>query len=127
MSPPFAATPTELWRQLTSPDAMRGWLGQASIEPWAGGRFAVLLPGPGGGTARGEVRVWRPPAELELSWRFDAEPETVLRFTLTEHEAQTVLVLEHARLPAGLEGDYERGWAHYLGRMRVALDARRSS
>ena len=69
----------------------------------------------------GRVRQHDPPRVLELTWRFETEPETVLRFELRPAGDETVLGLSHTDLPAELRDDYERGWALYLNALTGLL------
>jgi uncharacterized protein YndB with AHSA1/START domain len=86
-----------------------------------GGAIDLLTAGPGGGRVNGVVRRFEPPCILELTWRFEAEAETLLRFELEAVDGGTIFRLSHTDLPAELREDYRHGWELYLDALGRAL------
>jgi uncharacterized protein YndB with AHSA1/START domain len=120
----LSAPVDEVWSALTDTEQLAGWLGRGRIEPRVGGAVVLVTAGPGGGRVVGVVRHYDPPSVLELTWRFETEPETVLRIELEPADGSTLLRLSHTHLPAGVRGDYERGWGRYLDALGNGLSAR---
>jgi uncharacterized protein YndB with AHSA1/START domain len=104
----------DVWLALTDTEQLSGWLGRGRLEPRVGGAVDLVTAGPGGGRVVGVVRRYDPPSLLELTWRFEAEPETLLRLELEPDGSATVLRLTHSGLPGDLRDDYRRGWGKYL-------------
>jgi uncharacterized protein YndB with AHSA1/START domain len=57
-------SPEEAWRLVTSPAAVREWLGVGAGVEWERGRTYALADG-----AAGEVRVVKPGSHVRLTWR----------------------------------------------------------
>jgi uncharacterized protein YndB with AHSA1/START domain len=74
----YAAPPTDVWAALTHPESVERWLGR-----------------PLGTIVREE-----PPHLLELDWRTDGEPASMVRIHLTEVDGGTVLVIDHTGIAA---------------------------
>jgi uncharacterized protein YndB with AHSA1/START domain len=110
----LSATVDEVWLALTESEQLAGWLGRGRLEPRVGGAVDLITAGPEGGRVVGVVREFDPPRVLELTWRFEGEPETVLRLELEPVVDRAVLRLSHRDLPADLQADYRRGWKVYL-------------
>jgi uncharacterized protein YndB with AHSA1/START domain len=117
----LSATVDEVWLALTDTAQLAGWLGRGRLEPREGGAVDLITAGPEGGRVVGVVRAYDPPRVLELTWRFEAEPETLLRIELEPAGRETVLRLSHRELPAELREDYRRGWQLYLDALGSGL------
>jgi uncharacterized protein YndB with AHSA1/START domain len=119
----IAATPEEVFRYLTSPEAMVEWMGQsATLEPEPDGRFEVDVNGV---PIRGRYLELDPPHRVVFSW--GAEGNEVLppgssrvEFTLTAIPAGTQLRLVHSELPPDEAAKHEIGWSHFLARLQIA-------
>lgn len=121
------ATIQEVRHAMTAPDQLAGWLGRGLLEPFEGGSVELITGGHDGGRVVGVVRRFTPPRLLELSWRLEGEPETVLRFELEQERDQTLLRLAHTDLPAKLLDDYQRGWTAYADAIARHLTMQRQS
>jgi uncharacterized protein len=116
----YDATADELWRALTDPAQLRGWLAEAPVfEAEPRGRVAFELD-EGDGVA-GEVRAVEPGRLLEYTWTFAGESESVVRFELHQQERGTLLVLDHRRLGRRHGAGYAAGWHAYLDRLAALL------
>jgi uncharacterized protein YndB with AHSA1/START domain len=70
--------PDKVWRALTEPEHLQAWFPQKIVGEWAVGaplRFVSEF-----GDFEGEVRVYKPPSQLEFRWgtdiiRFEVAPE----------------------------------------------------
>ena len=112
--------PAEVWRALTSSDALERWLSSATIEPRLGGdaRFDF-----GEGFVTGLVTMWEPPRALAYRWPFPEDGEAHVAWTLEALDggARTRLVLEHTGLPPEWASGYGSGWHAYLDRLATHL------
>jgi uncharacterized protein YndB with AHSA1/START domain len=118
----FDATPAELWRALTDPEEIGGWLAHASrwtLEP--GGEYRLEFAGDA--VTTGTVRAVEPGRLLELSWRYPGEPDSVLRLEIVPQEHGVKLVLDHRRLPVDATVGYGAGWQAHLEALERLLTA----
>jgi uncharacterized protein len=116
----FDFTPEELWKALTDPEQLLGWLAHAeSFDPRVGG--AVELDFGEGVAVRGEVLQLEPGRVLEYTWTHSGEIESLVRFELTPHEHGTLLVLDHRRLTREVGVQYGAGWHAHLDLLEAAL------
>ena len=75
----IAATPRAVWKALTTPEGLTGWLSDdARIEPRSGGRVVLSSVGDDGEPVeeRGIIHTWRPTSHLEISWDRIGRAET---------------------------------------------------
>ncbi len=96
----YLASPAEVWAALTEPDSVARWLGQPL----------------------GTVLSEDPPHLLELDWRTDEEPASIVRFELTEVDGGTVLVVDHVGVSAPRGMAALGFWTRSLA--RLPLEAR---
>lgn len=91
------AEPGEVWRSLTEPEHMDGWLGEdAEIDLRPGGDFA--LTDPVQGRRCGWVEAVEPERRLALWWATEADEESSrVEFELERAEAGTVLRVVESR------------------------------
>jgi uncharacterized protein YndB with AHSA1/START domain len=94
--------PARVWRALTEPELLGGWLMPNDIRPIVGHTFSFKsTPMPGwDGTVQCEVLEAEPPKRLRYSWRGGVAPwflDSIVTWTLTPTPGGgTLLVLEHA-------------------------------
>ena len=93
----YAASPEEIWAAITEPESVARWLGR---------------PTPG------EARVIEPQRVLELDWRPDGEPPSVVRFDISAVEGGTRLVLERSRLEERTCMRYGAAWTRAFDRFQ---------
>ena len=93
----YAASPEEIWAAITEPESVARWLGRP-------------IPG--------EARVIEPQRVLELDWRPDGEPPSVVRFDISAVEGGTRLVLEHSRLDERTCMRYGAAWTRAFDRFQ---------
>jgi uncharacterized protein YndB with AHSA1/START domain len=114
----YEATPGQVWKALTEPDALARWLGrpdEVELEP--GGSFVLRLPE--GDRVEGRVREVEPERVLELDWSRPGEEPSLVRFELAaDGEAGTVLVVDHSRIDERLGMGYAQRWTDWLARFR---------
>jgi uncharacterized protein YndB with AHSA1/START domain len=92
----YQASPGEVWKALTDLD---GW----------------LAPPQGVTVAHVE-----PERRLELDWRPDGEPPSVVTVELRFEDKRTVLVLEHTQIDATLGMRYAAAWFRAFDRFEVS-------
>src|SRR5919106_3021644 len=104
-------TADELWRAISEPEQLRGWLGPTSR--W------TLVPGEEyeldvGGRTWGRLREVQPGRVLELDWNHGDELQSVLRLEVVPREHGALLVLDHRRLARDQAAAYGAGWHSHL-------------
>ena len=110
----YDATPSELWRALTDPAQIGGWLAHASrwtLEP--GGEYRLEFGSDESVTA-GTIRAVEEERLLELGWTYPGETDSVVRFEIVPQEHGVKLVLDHRLLPADAAVGYGAGWQAHL-------------
>ncbi len=117
----YSASPTEVWRALTSPDSVARWLGpleQLDLRP----NGAIRLELADKTKLEGRVREIDPGHVLEIDWRTPGEGTSVVRFRLTPDGAGTLLVLDHERIEERLGMRYMGRWGAAVGRLARLMD-----
>jgi uncharacterized protein YndB with AHSA1/START domain len=123
----YDATPAELWRPLTDPGEIAGWLAHASrwtLEP--GGEFRLEFGDSDEAVTTGVVREVEAERVLELSWSYPGETDLVVRFELVPQVRGVKLVLDHRLLPASAAVGYGAGWQAHLEALEARLAGRAS-
>jgi uncharacterized protein YndB with AHSA1/START domain len=121
------ASAEEVFRYLTDPAAMIGWMGQhATLCPVPGGAFEVDINGV---PVRGHYLEIDPPRRVLVSWGVAGNPAlppgaTQVEFTLTPTSAGTRLRLVHRGLPPDQAAIHDAGWQHFLARLARAAAGR---
>jgi uncharacterized protein YndB with AHSA1/START domain len=115
----IAAPPSDVFRFFTESERWASWWGAGStIEPRAGGRVLIRLPG--GTDVAGEVLEIRPPTRLVFTYGFVSGtpfPAGSSRVTidLTEQaDGGTRLQLAHAFAEPGARDEHVQGWRYQL-------------
>jgi len=113
-----------VWRALTEPGELRGWLAEADLEPAPGGAVSLrwLNTDDQGNVAvaRGSVARWEPPHVLEL----DTDIHGRLRWELAPDGAagtRLTFTVEHPALPAEHVTKVRAGWHIHLEHLAAAL------
>jgi uncharacterized protein YndB with AHSA1/START domain len=109
-----------VWSALTEPERLADWMGVSHVEPFAGGRFEMMLDGPHPMT--GHVRVWDPPRVLELSWSNTHAPDSIVRYELRRDGNATLLIFTHTGMPYENSALMLPGWHDFLARLGRLLD-----
>jgi uncharacterized protein len=113
-------TADELWRALTDPEQLRGWLAHVrSLDLRIGG--GVRFEFGEDNHVHGEVLAVEPGRVLEYTWRYPGEDESVVRFELVPQEQGTLLVLDHRLLNRAAGIGYGAGWHAHLDMLDAAL------
>jgi uncharacterized protein YndB with AHSA1/START domain len=118
----IAASPEVVWQLLTDGERVQRWMGIAcDIDARAGGIFRLDINRDA--RARGEVIAAEPGRMLRLSFGWEhgnpAPGSTTLTFTLEQVPGGTRVTLVHEGLTEAERREHDRGWAHYLERLRV--------
>ena len=110
------ATPDEVWRMLTDPGRLSGWLHAAvEIEPYPGG--AITLNFNNTETAvHGEITRYEAPSTLEYTWQRADEAPSLVRFEIAPDQsgAGAQLRVTHSRLNPAEAGEVGAGWHYHL-------------
>jgi uncharacterized protein YndB with AHSA1/START domain len=116
-----------VWRALTEPGELRGWLAEAELDPTPGGAVVLrwLNTDDEGNTAvaRGTVARWEPPRVLQL----DTDIHGRLRFELEpdgDGATRLTFTVEHDTLPDDYVVEVRAGWHIHLEHLVDALDGR---
>lgn len=107
------AGPDAVWRALTEPGELVGWLADATVDLRVGGEIALRFQNEDSeDVVRCEIVALRPGRLLEYMWHED-QPSRV-RFELTPDGTGTLLTLTHV-LETGSElAGFAAGWHHHL-------------
>jgi uncharacterized protein YndB with AHSA1/START domain len=106
----FEAPPERVWRALTDPEELAGWLAPAEIDLRVGGRVLLKFDD---NQERGTIKELREPEVLAYTWN-EGKTDSLVRFELIADGRGTHLTLTHT-----FEGDvdlpsYGGGWHHHL-------------
>ena len=106
----FEAPPERVWRALTDPEELAGWLAPAAIDLRVGGSIVLKFED---GDERGTITELREPEVIAYTWN-EGETDSLVRFKLEPEGGGTRLVLRHT-----FEGEvdlssYGGGWHHHL-------------
>jgi uncharacterized protein YndB with AHSA1/START domain len=111
----YDAAPEQLWEAWTSPDRLGRWLGATVVGALALGAKARLVWGDDPDSQVDlVVTELTPPRLLEWQWTIHGQSPTLLRVELSPAPGGTLLVLDHARLPAPMFTGLAAGWHAYL-------------
>ena len=104
------ASPERVWRALTDPEELAGWLASAEIDLRVGGRVVLKFED---GEHSGTITELREPEVLAYTWD-EARTNSLVRFKLEADDGGTRLTLRHTfELEADLSG-YGGGWHQHL-------------
>jgi uncharacterized protein YndB with AHSA1/START domain len=116
-----------VWRALTDPGELRGWLAEAELDPVPGGRVELRWLNTddegNAAVARGNVARWEPPRVLQL----DTDIHGRLRFELEpdgEDATRLTFTVEHDALPDEYVVRVRAGWHIHLEHLAGALAGR---
>lgn len=106
----FEAPRERVWRALTDPAELAGWMAPAEIDLRVGGSVVFKF---GDGDERGTITELREPELLAYTWNED-KTDSLVRFELEPDGGGTRLTLRHT-----FEGEVELagfggGWHHHL-------------
>jgi uncharacterized protein YndB with AHSA1/START domain len=116
------ATPADVFDYLVTEAGMTAWMGQhASLDPRAGGAFAVDIAGY---AIRGRYLAVERPRRVVVSWGMAGSPDlppgaSTVTFTLTPTPRGTRVDLLHTDLPDTELDGHAAGWTHFLARLRI--------
>jgi len=113
---------------LTDPEKILSWMGsEAETQPHSGGLY--LVKGVGGRpAARGAFREVVPVHRLAYSFGWEGNEavppgSSLVEIDLIDQNGGTLLRMTHSGLPDTEQcASHDRGWAHYLGRLAVAVE-----
>ncbi|MGH3386645.1 MAG: SRPBCC family protein [Nocardioidaceae bacterium] len=112
------ATAERVWQFLTTPEGLRTWLAEGSIDP----QRAHLQFGDTGDVIDAPVLRWEPPFVLEFEWVGGSSQASgsYVRFELVSDGDVTTLTLTHTKAAGDASGEFAAGWHRHLD----LLDAR---
>lgn len=111
-----------VWDLIASADGLERWLAPATVDLRAGG--SVDIDFGEDGLAGGAIIDLVPGSVLEYEWQFPGEPNSVIRFELSDlGDGRTRLSLTHRLLPTDQAPGYGAGWHAHLDHLdAVATD-----
>jgi uncharacterized protein YndB with AHSA1/START domain len=113
----LSAPPDRVWRALTEPSELAGWLADATVELRVGGAIALTFDD---GRVTGTITELDPGRVLGYSWR-ERAGEAHVRFVLKPVEGGgTALTLVHTHLAAASADGFAAGWHHHLELLEAA-------
>jgi uncharacterized protein YndB with AHSA1/START domain len=119
------ARPETVFEFLTDPALLLRWKGvEADLDPRPGGVYRVVVNPRS--TVRGEYVEVVPHSRVVFTWGFEEPDATVppgastVEVTLTPDGDATILRLVHRDLPEPSRGQHDKGWEHFLDRLRIA-------
>jgi uncharacterized protein YndB with AHSA1/START domain len=125
----IAAPPATIFAFLTDPEKIIRWMGtEAETEIRPGGLY--LLKGIHGRAARGTFREVVPVHRLAYSFGWEGSEavppgSSLIEVDLIDEDGGTLLRMTHSGLPNAAQcAGHDTGWAHYLGRLAVAVSGR---
>jgi uncharacterized protein YndB with AHSA1/START domain len=121
-----AAAPETVFGFFTRPEALVRWMGDyAVLDPTPGGEFTVDIRGV---PVRGRYLEVDAPHRLLVSWGHAGSERlppgaSTLEVRLEPYAGGTTVRIVHRDLPEPEASGHARGWAHFLGRLAVAVSA----
>jgi len=109
---------------LIRPAKVAQWIGTAvDIDPQPGGIVRIVPNG-----IRGTFLTLEPNAKVSFTWGYEGEGHavpagsTVVEITLTPEGGGTRLRLVHRNLTGESRAGHDRGWDHYVARIKIAAE-----
>jgi uncharacterized protein YndB with AHSA1/START domain len=119
------AAPETVFAFFTDPKLLLRWKGlEATLEPEPGGLYRVVVNDRN--TVRGRFVEVDPPTRVVFTWGMEGKDAMVapgsstVEVTLSADGDGTLVRLVHRGLARAARADHERGWEHFLARLRVA-------
>ena len=119
----IAARPETVFDFLVDPALQVRWMGiDATLEPKPGGIYRVVVNR--SSAVRGEFVEVVPHSRVVFTWGFEEPGAAVppaastVEITLTPDGDGTVLRLVHRDLPEPTRAQHDKGWEHFLDRLR---------
>ena len=106
----FDAPPEHVWRALTEPVELAGWLAPAEIEVRVGGSVVLKFDD---AEERGTITELREPELLAYTWN-EGATDSVVRFELERDNGGTRLTLRHTFDGVVDLPGFGSGWHHHL-------------
>lgn len=122
----LAAGTETVFRYLTDPGLMSRWIGRnvrLAAEP--GGELRIDVNGID--VVRGEILEVQPERKLVFTWGWEnpgsrlPPGSSVVEITLERDGEETILHLLHRDLRPEDRAEHDKGWAHYLDRLSIAV------
>ena len=116
----FEAPRERVWRALTDPEQLAGWLAPAEIDMRVGGAVVLKFED---GDERGTITELQEPEVIAYTWN-EGATDSLVRFELEPEADGTRLTLRHT-----FEGEvdlssYGGGWHHHLEQLTAQMAGR---
>jgi uncharacterized protein YndB with AHSA1/START domain len=113
----FAAPRERIWRALTDPEELGGWLAPAEVDLRVGGSVVLKFDD---GDERGTITELREQEVIAYTWN-EGKTDSLVRFELESEGDGTRLTLRHT-----FEGEvdfssYGGGWHHHLEQLMAQM------
>jgi uncharacterized protein YndB with AHSA1/START domain len=126
------ASPEVVYAEWLDADALAEFIcpypavaGTIECDPRVGGKLRIEMVDPGGVVhVTGEYLALDPPRLLRFTWNsdFGGGFDSIVSVTLEPHgHGQTLMTIEHTRLPREWRDDHESGWARIAGQLERRL------
>jgi uncharacterized protein YndB with AHSA1/START domain len=106
----FEASRERVWRALTDPDELAGWLAPAEIDMRVGGSVVLRFED---GDERGTITELREPEVIAYTWN-EGETDSLVRFELEPDDGGTRLILRHTFEAEVDLSSFGGGWHQHL-------------
>jgi uncharacterized protein YndB with AHSA1/START domain len=132
------APPEAVYDEWVDPDALSDWMCprparclEVNLQPWVGGALRIDIEESGVTFfVAGRFKVLDRPRRVGFTWHCstwsDGTPESLVTVSFSPHgDGQTLMTIEHTRLPTELVEQHRRGWGTIAGQLDTVLGARR--
>ena len=116
----FAAPRERVWRALTDPEELAGWLAAAEIDLRVGGSIVLKFDD---GDDRGTITELRDPELIAYTWN-EGATDSLVRFELELEDGGTRLILRHTFEGVVDLSSYGGGWHHHLEQLIAQMAGR---
>jgi uncharacterized protein YndB with AHSA1/START domain len=116
----FEASREQVWRALTDPAELAGWLAPAEIEMRVGGSVVLKFDD---GDEHGMITELREPELLAYTWN-EGKTDSLVRFELEQDNGGTRLTLRHTFDGEVDLSSFGGGWHHHLEMLTAQVAGR---
>jgi uncharacterized protein YndB with AHSA1/START domain len=112
---------TAVWRALTSPEQLRNWLAEATIELRQGGAVELRFEQPAGYVVTGVITRMEAPKVLEFTWTSPGEPAGAVKWQLIPMGNRCLVLFTHTVQGRWASAGTLAAWHIHLAMFATAL------